>query len=242
MKDAAEADLQCKLLKKTILDGWPDLRKECPVAILEYCNHRDELTVLEDIIMKGDRIVIPKPLQKDMLHRVHYSHLGIEKCKQLARDIIFWPGMCSEIEKLIQGCQEKQNANAKEPLLPRKIPERPWQIVASDLFSLEKVNYVIVVDYYSRFFEIERLKDTLSSTVVKKTKVIFSRHGIPEELVSDNSPQFISQEYKQFTSEWDIVHTMSSPEYPQSNGLAEKAVQTAKNILQKAINDKKDPY
>ena len=195
--------------------------------------------------MKGDRIVIPKSLRKDMLHRVHYSHLGIEKCKQRARDVIFWPGMCSEIEKLIQGClvcQEKQNANAKEPLLPRKIPERPWQVVASDLFSLEKVNYVIVVDYYSRFFEIERLKDTLSSTVVKKTKAIFSRHGIPEELVSDNGPQFISQEYKQFTSEWDIVHTTSSPEYPQSNGLAEKAVQTAKNILQKAINDKKDPY
>ena len=200
--------------------------------------------VIEDIIIKGDRIAIPKSLRKDMLHRVHYSHLGIEKCKQHARDIIFWPGMCSEIEKLIQGCpvcQEKQNANAKEPLLPRKIPERPWQVVASDLFSLEKVNYVIVVDYYSRFFEIERLKDTLSSTVVKKAKAICSRHGIPEELVSDNGLQFISQEYKQFTSEWDIVHTTSSPEYPQSNGLAEKAVQTAKNILQKATNDKKDP-
>ena len=122
------------------------------------------------------------------------------------------------------------------------IPERPWQVVASDLFSLEKVNYVIVVDYYSRFFEIERLKDTLSSTVVKKTKAIFSRHVIPEEIVSDNGPQFISQEYKQFTSEWDIVHTTSSPEYPQSNGPDEKAVQTAKNILQKAINDKKGPY
>ena len=126
--------------------------------------------------MKGDRLVIPKSLRKDMLHQVHYSHLGIEKCKQRAHDIIFWPGICSEIEKLIQGCpvcQEKQDANAKKPLLPRKIPERPWQVVASDLFSLEKFNYVIVVDYYSRFLEIERLKDTLSSTVAKKTKAIF---------------------------------------------------------------------
>ena len=88
-----------------------------------------------------------------------------------------------------------------------------------------------MVDYCSRFFEIERLKDTLSSTVVKKTKAICSRHGIPGELVSDNGPQFISQEYKQFTSELDILHTTSSAEYPQPNGLAEKAVQTAKNIL-----------
>ena len=118
-------------------------------------------TGLEDINMKSDKIVIPKSLQKDMFRRVHYSHLGIEKCKQRARDIIFWTGMCSEIEKLIQGCpvcQEKQNANAKELLLPRKIPERPWQVVASDLFSLKNFNYVIVFDYYSRFFKIERLK------------------------------------------------------------------------------------
>ena len=82
--------------------------------------------------------------------------------------------MCSEIEKLIQGCQvsqEKQNANANESLLPRKIPERPWQVVASDFFSLE---YVTVIEYYSRFFETERLKDTLSSTVVSNTKEICS--------------------------------------------------------------------
>ena len=155
IKDAAEADLQCKFFKKTILDDG-QLIQGCPV------------------------------------------------------------------------CQEKQNANAKETLLPQKIPERPWQVVVSDLFSLGK-------DYYSRFFKIKRLKDTLSSTVVKKTKGICSRHGIPEELISDNGPQFISQEYKQFTSEWDILHITSSLEYPQYNGLAEKAAQTAKNILQKAI-------
>ena len=53
--------------------------------------------------MKGDRVVIPKSLQKNMLHRAHYSHLDIEKCKQCACDIIIWPGMCSEIKKLIQG-------------------------------------------------------------------------------------------------------------------------------------------
>ena len=155
------------------MDGWPDLRKECPVEILEYWNHRDELPGLEDIIMKGGRIVIPKSLRKDMLHRVHYSHLGIGKCKQRARDIIFWPGMCSEIEKLIQGCplcQEKQNANAKEPLLPRKIPERPWQVVASDLFSLEKVNYVIVVDFaadsegHTEFYRCKENKSVMFKT------------------------------------------------------------------------------
>ena len=81
------------------------MRKKCPVAIQEYWNHQDELTVQEDIIMKydGDIImkydgtVIPKSLRKDMLHRVYHSYLGIETCTQRARDIIFWPAMCSKI-------------------------------------------------------------------------------------------------------------------------------------------------
>ena len=91
-----------------------------------------------------------------------------------------------------------------------------------------------MVGYYSRFFEIERLKDTLSSNVVKRTKVIWNskRTRFQER----------SSEYKQLTSELDILHTTSSLEYPQSTGLAEEVVQTAKNILQKATNDKEDPY
>ena len=103
IKGPAEADLQGESFKKTILDGWLDLREECSVATQEYWNHRGELTILEDIIIKGDRIVIQKSLRKDMLHRVHCSHLGIEKCKRACdHDIVYWPGMCSEIEKLIQ--------------------------------------------------------------------------------------------------------------------------------------------
>ena len=101
--------------------------------------------------------------------------------------------MCREIERSIQGCQvcqDKQNVSTKEPLLHvlQKIPVRPWQVVASELFSFEKTYCVILADYYSRFFEIKRLNDTLRSTVVKKIKAIRSTHGIPEEIISDNGP------------------------------------------------------
>ena len=80
-------------------------------------------------------------------------------------------------------------------------------------------DYVILVDYISKFFEISRLPNTEASTVINHTKAIFSRHGIPREVVNDNEPQFTSYEYKKFSQEWDFKHTTSSPRYPKSNGF-----------------------
>ena len=75
---------------------------------------------------------------------------------------------------------------------------------------------------------------TTSSAVINKMKAIFARHVIPEKVVSDNGPQFSEQEFARFASDWDFSHVPSSPTYPQSNGLAEKAVHTAEQLLKKA--------
>ena len=76
--------------------------------------------------------------------------------------------------------------------------------------------------------EVEYLKDTSSSTVIKKLKKIFSCHGIPQKLCSDNGPEFKSKEFQRFAMQWDIKHKTSSPHFPQSNGLAERSVQMIK--------------
>ena len=106
----------------------------------------------------------------------------------------------------------------------------------------EQNNYMVVIDYYSRYIEIARLENTTSKTVVNHTKSIFARHGIPEVVRSDNGPQYTAMEYKQFAQEWKFEHQTSSPYYPKSNGLAEKAVQIVKRLLSKSKQDGKDPY
>ncbi|KAK3100667.1 hypothetical protein FSP39_023406, partial [Pinctada imbricata] len=73
-------------------------------------------------------------------------------------------------------------------------------------------------------------------------KSIFARFGIPETVVSDNGPQYSSEEFQNFSKEFDFKHVTSSPNYPQSNGLAEKYVQIAKRILEKAKHSKQDPH
>ncbi len=76
--------------------------------------------------------------------------------------------------------------------------------VAKYLFVWNDTNYVVIVDYYSRYFEVGRLKDTKSATVINKIKSFLSRHGIVEKLISDGGPQYVSEEFRHFAQEWDF--------------------------------------
>ena len=124
-------------------------------------------------------------------------------------------------------------------MVNRPIPTRPFQMVAVDLFECDGKNYLSLQDYYSRYIEVERLYSTRASFIIMKMKGILARHGIPEQVFSENGPQFSCTE---FANTWGFVHSTSSPRYPQSNGLAEKAVQTAKRIIIKATASGRDPY
>jgi transposase InsO family protein len=125
-----------------------------------------------------------------------------------------------------------------EPLKPSEFPEGPWMKVGSDLMELDKSVYLVVVDYYSRFIELAKLENTTTSSVLNHLKSMFSRHGYPQTLVSDNGPQYSSKEFKLYALEHGITHITSSPGHPSGNGAAERAVRTVKDILKAS----KDPY
>ena len=121
-----------------------------------------------------------------------------------------------------------------EPLMNMELPSLPWKKVDTDLFIWKSSTYLLIVDYYSRYIEISKLNGQSSSQVITQTKSIFARHGIPQEVVSDNGPPYSSFEYKQFATNYGFTHTTSSPRYPQSNGEAERAVKTVKSLLKKS--------
>ena len=129
-------------------------------------------------------------------------------------------------------------------MIPTPLPERPWQKVATDLFyqnippTCSTKTYIIVVDYYSRFFEIAPLKSTTTENAINHLKSFFCRHGIPEITVSDNEPQFAAATFSKFAEEWGFTNLTSSPHYPQSNDEVERAVKTEKDLIVKS----EDPY
>ena len=180
-----------------------------------------------------------------MLEETHRSHQGLQACLQGAREVFFWPGMSAQLKELIDKCsicQSVKPEQASEPLQPHPVPDRPWQRVASDLFTFANRNYLVLVDYFSNFIELDYLRDTSSLTVIRKLKMHFARHGVPNCLVFDNSPQYISSEFRRFAATWKFKHVTISPHYPQANGMAESAVKTCKSIMEKSFLSKSDPY
>jgi len=179
-------------------------------------------------------------LSQDILKKLHTGHQGIVKCRERARQSVWWPGLSTQLLQMIKDCRVccKEHTQPAEPLITSELPELPFQKVETDLFEWEKRSYLLVVDYYSRYIEIALLKRTTAAEVIAHMKSIFARHGIPELCVSDNGPQYSSEEFSELMREYHCQHITSSPLYPQSNGEAERAVKTIKGLLKK----EGDPY
>ena len=232
-----------KLISVLRSPTWPD-RSELDLEIKPYS--LEEMAVVNGIVLKGERVVIPTTMRREILGIIHESHLGMVRCKQLARDIVYWPGLSKQIEDLVsrcEACQTHRSSQQKEPLLPTEVPERPWQILGTDLFEWEKKKFLIVADYYSEWFEIEQLtQDSTAKTVIGSTSKWFATHGIPEKVIGDNGPPFHGYEYAGFARKFGFTHQTISPYHSQANGLIEKCVGIAKAILSKCKQTKQDPY
>ncbi|KAK9730649.1 Integrase zinc binding domain [Popillia japonica] len=206
-------------------------------------------------------MIIPSSLRREFLDLVHRSHQGVVACNKLANEIMYWPGMSKDLEKLILSCltcQKYSKGNAREPLISHPIPDLPWQkigidfksfnkedfLVIVDYFdfkSFNKEDFLVIVDYFSKFLIVNKLTSKTAKSVIASLKNVFVTHGIPQEIFSDNGPPFDSTEYKEFARQYDIDLRTSSPGYPRSNGMVERHIQTMKGLFTKAIEDGVDP-
>ena len=245
LKKHTAEDTTLQTLSTVIRHEWPSKQHSLPHAIRPYFPFRDELTIEDGVIVKGHKAVIPCSLKKEYISIMHRGHPGVEATKLRARGIVFWPTMTQDIEKEIQSCSvcnSTKSHQQKEPLKLHPVPDLPWSTVATDIFDWHNKQYLVLVDSYSGWYEIDLLRDLTSATVIAKLKRHFSVHGAPHTLISDNARQFTSQRFKDFVTQWDFTHVTSSPEYPQSNGLAERAVRSAKQLMEKSHRDGTDVF
>ena len=122
-------DVQGQVLTKVILEGWPEDKTAIPAAAMPYFSVRDEHSVQNGIILRGERVLIPKSLRHDMLRRIHMSHIGMEGYLRRARDCVYWPAMSSEVKDFIlkcDNCRSVDNKQQKETLISQDVPDRPW--------------------------------------------------------------------------------------------------------------------
>ena len=178
--------------------------------------------------------------KKFIVERIHEGHLGIVKCKRRASNNCYCPNMSTHIEDMVKGCEiyrREQPSKKEEELQDHEILVNPWQKMGTDLFQYAGRNSLIMTYYCSYWPEVFELNPANASSV-KARKQAFSRHGIPETVISDNGSQYSSKQYKKFAREWQFSHKASSPRYPQSNGLAESSVKVVKQLLKKCKGSK----
>lgn len=232
LKRETQEDYSLKSVYEYTLSGWP---AQIPEDIKDYASAIQHLSILDGLLLFNERLVIPRSKRNAILERLHAGHLGYEKCRMRAMESVWWPGIAGDLRAYIEGCTfclEHRPRQHREPLIVTTMPGGPWEEIAADLFEMEGKHYIVMVDYFSRFIEIKGLPDLSAKTTIERIKSVFAQHGIPLKVRTDNGPQFVAREFREFANAYDFLHITSSPRYPQSNGEAERAVQTAKRILQ----------
>ncbi|MCG8032063.1 MAG: DDE-type integrase/transposase/recombinase [Candidatus Thiodiazotropha taylori] len=219
---ASDDDSELSSIRECLLTNrWYSIENK------QYLPVRFELSAIGKLVLRGTRIVIPESLRDRILTLAHEGHPGIVNMKKILRSKIWWPGNDKQVEQFCKscyGCQLVSQTTKPEPMARTELPAGPWQHLAADLLGPLPTgeSILVLVDYYSRFFEVEIMKSTTSDKVIKAINKFFVTHGLPLSLQTDNGPQFVSESFKNFLSENGITHRRTTPLWPQANGEVER--------------------
>lgn len=196
---------------------------------IEFRMVSNELCEVQGVLLRGDRIVIPKSLRNSVLTAAHDGHPGITMMKNHLRSNVWWPKLDSDVETLVKncrGCTLVAAPEKPEPLKRSKLPSAPWQVLALDFLGpLPEGQYLLVViDCYSRFMEVCEMTTITAGDVRRELSIMFGRYGLPISIKADNAPQLSSdcEEFREYCEEHGITILNTIPYWPQSNGEVER--------------------
>ena len=239
--EESSKDPTLTLLRHYIHMGWPIDRRMLPQERHTFWNYREDLSMENGLITKGARLVIPSTLRSKVLEQIHEGHLGIEKCMLKARDSVSWPGISNNIRETVEKCGICQaSSRAAKPVgNVSDVPAHTWHTLGTDLFYWNKIDYLVIGDYFSKYLIVRRLPNSSTHTVIKELGLVFTELDRPFVLRSDNGPCYSSREFHNFLSFYQVDHITSSPHYPQSNGFAEALLGITQKLMEKSVKEGK---
>ena len=194
------------------------------------------MSVLDGLVLKRTRIIIPESCRNEILDQLHEGHFGIDRTKLCARDSVYWPIINKDIECFVKTCdlcQEHSHRNIKDQAIPRDIPIQAWTVIQMDLFTLDGHSFSLVVDVTSRFPVVRILNSETTKSVLNALKGIYCDFGPPKKVISDNGPCFKSAEFNEFHAKLNVMTETISSYNHTSLGSAERMVQRVKQIMTK---------
>lgn len=237
-KESADDSELTEVRKCILTDTW----ENCPP---NYRPVRHELCVYGRVLLRGTRLVIPAKLRKQVVELGHEEHQGIVKTKQRLRSKVWWPGIDRDAESKCKTCYECQlvsQPSPPEPVQTTKLPTGPWQNVAADLLGPMPTgeHLLVVVDYFSRFYEVVIMNTITANSIIKALEPIFARYGYPQSLKTDNGPQFVAESFEAYLEQNGIEHRRSTPYWPQANGEVERQNRSLLKAMKIAKSQGKD--
>ena len=225
--------------------------RKCPAAdkrLQPFKTVWSELSIGGDMLLRGERVVLPKSLIKDALTIAHESHMGIQKTKRYLRSSVWFPRLEALVEEEVRNCipcAAVTPVSSKEPLSMTPLPPEPWQLVAADIFgplpSGEKI--LVLKCLRSKWPEVKvlmRHQTTNADSIIQAMEKMFSVHGIPDTIRTDNGPPFNSKAYKDFSKRSGFQTQKVTPLWPQANGQAESFMKCLGKVVRTAHIEKKD--
>ena len=241
VRGAVERDPIHNTVYRLTLNGWPNRIQEVPRIACHFWGTWDELTVENGILLKGDRVCITPELYERMLSHLPGNHRGIEKMRHLSQNTVYLPGLDAKIANNVNHCKTCTQHKAKQavqPMLPRDVPDSPWQDLAADFFTYNHKEYPLIADTFSKYPFIYQTSKT-AEYIIKKLQNLISQYGPPKKFFSDNGPPFSSEAFQKILASQYIDHITSSPHYPKSNGFIERQIKTIKTALDTAKSSDK---
>lgn len=228
--DLVEASMNDKEIQEILQVVRKGETQQLPLEFRAFAN---ELCEVADILLRTDRIVIPKKMRTRVLEIAHEGHLGMQMMKALLRSSVWWPKIDREVEEYVKkcrGCSLVSAPEAPEPMTRKRMPSGPWEDIAIDFLGpLPEGQWLfVVVDYYSRFMEVVEMERITARDTVGELATIFGRFGVPKTLRTDNGPQLRAEceEFQGYCRELGNELVNTTPYWPQANGEVERQNRT----------------
>ena len=253
LRQAAERDSVYMELREAVKSS----HKPVDRRLVPYTSVWEELGVVDGLVCRGERIVVPDgevtggdgSIREWLIEIAHEAHHGMVAMKRYLRVRLWWPGMDKRVEKRSASCEACQAAtlqHQRDPLQPSVAPTKPWVKVAADHWGPTPNHTVLVmVDHLTKYPEVEVVKGTSAHDNIIAIDNIFTRHGFPAVLHTDNGAPFNGgrrhelQEYFRWAG---VQHKPNRSAYdPEANGLAESFMRNVKKIWHTATLENKDP-
>ena len=236
IQEETQRDKTLRRVFEYVKKGWPDAISDTCEEAKDFFKYKTELSIHEDCLWFGTRLVIPKLHRDAILEMLHETHLGIVATKRLARDHFWFPGINKRIEERVGSCEvchERSPRRDATTLSSWDWPREPYSRIHADHFQIGKDWVFLIIDAHSKWMDLFVHSTPTTERCKRDLRKVFCTYGLAKTLVTDNHQCFMSDDMRHFLEKNGVKHMTSAPHSPTSNGQAERAVQTAKNSLLK---------